>query len=155
MIFIDASSYLSSLLPKDPNLKKAVEIFVSIVESKEHLVTSYAILGEVLTISSQRYDRQAGIKFVKDILDGSTQVILEDDKLIRKAFKIFQEVKDKDVSWVDCYSFAIIEHYKIEKVFSFDKDFKKYAKAELLEQGTKIPLLNKLKYICDISDSER
>jgi len=145
MIFIDASSYLSSLLPKDPNLKKAVEIFVSIVESKEHLVTSYAILGEVLTISSQRYDRQAGIKFVKDILDGSTQVILEDDKLIRKAFKIFQEVKDKDVSWVDCYSFAIIEHYKIEKVFSFDKDFKKYAKAELLEQGTKIPLFDNRK----------
>ena len=132
MIFIDASSYLSSLLPKDPNLKKAVEIFASIVESKEHLVTSYAILGEVLTISSQRYDRQAGIKFVKDILDGSTQVILEDDKLIRKAFKIFQEVKDKDVSWVDCYSFAIIDHYKIEKVFSFDRDFKKYTKSKLL-----------------------
>ncbi len=133
MIFIDASSYLSSLLPKDPNLKKAVEIFTSIIESKEQLITSYAILGEVLTISSQRYDRQTGIKFVKDIFDGSTQVILEDDKLIQKTFKIFQEIKDKDVGWVDCYSFAIIEHYKIEKVFSFDRDFKKYTKAKLLE----------------------
>ncbi|OGH20386.1 MAG: hypothetical protein A3D74_01100 [Candidatus Levybacteria bacterium RIFCSPHIGHO2_02_FULL_37_13] len=133
MIFIDASSYLSSLLPKDPNLKKAVEIFISIGESKEHLVTSYAILGEVLTVSSQRYDRQTGIKFVEDILDGSTKVILEDDELMRKAFKIFQEVEDKDVSWVDCYSFAIIEYYKIDKVFSFDKDFKKHTKSKFLE----------------------
>lgn len=133
MIFIDASSYLSSLLPKDPNLIKAVEIFRAIRESKEQLVTSYAILGEILTVSSQRYDRQAGIQFVKEILDGSTRLILEESKLMEKAFRIFQEIKDKDVSWVDCYSFAIIEHYKIEKVFSFDKDFKKYTKSKLLE----------------------
>lgn len=133
MIFIDASSYLSSLLPKDPNLKKAVEIFRAIRESKEQLVTSHAILGEILTVSSQRYDRQAGIEFVKEILDGPTRLILEENKLMEKAFKIFQEIKDKDVGWVDCFSFAIIEHYKIEKVFSFDRDFKKYVKAELLE----------------------
>lgn len=133
MIFIDASSYLSALLPKDPNLIKAVEIFRAIRESKEQLVTSYAILGEVLTISSQRYDRQIGIQFVKEILDGPTRLILEETKLMEKAFKTFQDIKDKDVSWVDCYSFAIIEHNKIEKVFSFDKDFKKNTKAKLLE----------------------
>lgn len=133
MIFIDASSYLSALLPKDPNLKSAINIFKSISENKEQLVTSYAILGEVLTISSQRYDRLIGTHFVKNILDGPTQVILENQEFIKKAFKTFQDIKDKDVSWVDCYSFAIIEHYKIEKVFSFDRDFKKYTKAELLE----------------------
>lgn len=133
MIFIDASSYLSSLLPKDPNLKRAVGIFKSISESKEQLVTSYAILGEVLTISSQRYDRRVGIQFVKHILDGPTRVILGDQELMEKAFKTFQDIKDKDVSWVDCYSFAIIEHYKIEKVFSFDRDFKKHTKSKLLE----------------------
>lgn len=133
MIFIDASSYLSALLPKDPNLKRAIEIFKSISQSKEQLVTSYAILGEVLTICSQRHDRRVGIQFVKEILDGQTRVILGDQELMKKAFKTFQDIKDKDVSWVDCYSFAIIEHYKIEKVFSFDKDFKKYAKAKRLE----------------------
>lgn len=133
MIFVDASSCLSSLLPKDPNLKKAVAIFRAIRESKEQLVTSYAILGEILTVSSQRYDRQTGIQFIKEILDGPTRLMLEEDKLMKKAFKIFQEIKDKDVGWVDCYSFAIIEYYKIEKVFSFDRDFKKYAKAKPLE----------------------
>ncbi len=133
MIFIDASAYLSSLLPKDPNFKKAVKIFKSICESKERLVTSYAILGEILTVSSQRYDRQAGIKFVREIISGPTQVILEDSDLIEESFKIFQNIKDKNVSWVDCYTFAIIDHYKIEKVFSFDRDFKRYTGAELLE----------------------
>ena len=83
------------MLQKDRNLKKAVEILISIVQTKEQLVTSYAILGEVLTISSQRYDRQVGIQFVKEIMEGTTQVVMEDNKLIQKAFKIFKTSKIK------------------------------------------------------------
>lgn len=132
MIFIDTSAYLSALLPDDPNREKAIRLLTLITTNGEQLITSYAILGEVLTVSSQDYDRQIGLQFVQDILKGPTKVILEDTKLIQRALEVFESIKDKDVGWVDCYSFAIIEQYKVDKVFSFDKDFKKYSGVEIL-----------------------
>ena len=131
MIFIDTSVYIGILNPFDSNHAKAGE-FLGLL-TQEDLITSYAVLGEVLTVGSMRYNRQAAIDFVKEIFKSTTRIVSENDELRNKAFKIFQVIKDKDISWVDCYSFAIIDHYKIEKVFSFDKDFKKNTKAKLLE----------------------
>ena len=133
MIFIDASAYLAIVMPFDSNRQKALRLSKTVFSKENNLITSNAILGEVLTICSQRHNRQASIDFVSDILKGKTNIVLENKELIEKSFDIFKTIKDKDVSWVDCYSFAIIEYYKVDKVFSFDRDFKKHAKAELLE----------------------
>lgn len=132
MIFIDSSAYLSILLPFDNNRKRGLEMVDEVYSSKEKLITSHAILGEVLTIGSMRYNRKAAINFVKRIFNSQTEIVVETKLLLERSFEIFQEIRDKDVSWVDCYSFAIIEVYEIEEVFSFDRDFKKYAKAKML-----------------------
>jgi len=133
MIFIDSSAYIGILSPLDSNHKKALELSSQLIVRENTVITSYAVLGEVLTVGSMRYNRAASIEFVKSIFESKTKIVSEDDVLIEKAFKIFQKINDKDVGWVDCYSFAIIEYYKIDKVFSFDKDFKKHTKSKLLE----------------------
>jgi len=43
------------------------------------------------------------------------QVVLD------KAWEIFEKYSDKDFSFTDCSSFAIMEMLKINNVFSFDK----------------------------------
>ena len=129
MTFIDASAYLSFLIPTDRNHDKAPHLISRI---EDDTMTSYAILGEVLTVGSLRYNRQAAVDFVSDILKGKTTVVMENEELIALAFNVFGKIKDKDVSWVDCYSFAIIEKYQIETIFSFDRDFKTYTKAKVL-----------------------
>lgn len=131
-IFIDASAYLSALMLHDPNHTKAAKILTDLEKTEEEFITSYGIIGEILTVSSQRYDKQKGIQFVKSIIDSPTQILLESLELVKRAFELLQQIKSKNVSWVDCYSFAIIEAYKIEKVFSFDRDFKRYTNASLL-----------------------
>ena len=133
MIFIDASAYIGVLNPSDSNHAKALNLSNLFLTQETHTMTSYAVLGEVLTIGSMRYNRKASIDFVKGIFESKTTIVAENSELRKKAFKIFQDIKDKDVGWVDCYSFAIIDYYKIEKVFSFDKDFKKNTKAKILE----------------------
>ena len=131
-VYIDSSAYLSALMLHDPNNKKAVEILTLIQTNKEEIVTSYAVIGEILTVCSQKYDRDKGIKFVENIVESGIEIVLESADLLKKAFRIFEEIGDKDVGWVDCYSFAIIKTYKIEKAFSFDRDFKQYAKVKVL-----------------------
>lgn len=133
-IFIDASAYLALVLPQDANRNKAVAISKKIFRKENTLVTSRAILGEVLTVCSQRHNRKAAVDFIKDIVASGTTIVLEDEKLIQKAFALFQKIPNKDISWVDCYSFAIIEHFKIKKVFTFDKDFQEFSKAKVIEE---------------------
>lgn len=124
MIFVDASFYVSLLKPTDSNHETAVAI------AREHgmapKLTSQAVLGEVATVGSQRFSKEATIVFIEDILRGSTTTILfETHELVDRAWEIFKKVTKKDVSWVDCYSLAIIEEYKIETVLTFDKDLQK------------------------------
>ena len=122
MIFIDASFYLSLLNPKDNNHEKAIKIGQE-YESEEY-VTSQMVLGEVLTVGSQRFDKTLTIKFIEEVLKSRTRVILEKPELIKRAYDIFKKIRSKNVSWVDCYSFAIMEKLKIKKALTFDKHFK-------------------------------
>ncbi len=129
MIFVDASFYVSLLKPSDRNHDNAVAL------AREHgmapKITSQAVLGELATVGSQRFSKEATIVFIEDILRGSTTTILFDThEFVTRALEIFKKVKNKNISWVDCYSRAIIEAYKIETVLTFDKDFQKMARAK-------------------------
>lgn len=126
MIFIDSSAYLSLLIPNDSNHKKAL-MSAKKYEREKH-VTSYAVLGEVLTVGSQKYDRQTTIKFVKKILNSPTIKIIETEELIDLTWDLFKKVNHKNIGWVDCYSQAIVNKYKIESIFTFDKDFERSSK---------------------------
>lgn len=124
MVFIDASFYLSLLNPQDINHQKAIKMGKKYKD--EDYVTTQLVLGEVLTVGSQRFDKALTIKFVEEILDSSTKIVLEKPGLIKRAFDLFKKIKSKNVSWVDCYSFAVMEGLKIKKALTFDKDFKKF-----------------------------
>lgn len=124
MIFVDASYYISLLKPTDSNHKNALASAKRYEDEK--LMTSQAVLGEVATVGSQRYNREATVAFIEGILhEGTTTIILERLELVDRAWEIFKEVQKKDISWVDCYSWAIIEEYKIEKILTFDRDFQR------------------------------
>lgn len=124
MIFVDASYYISLLKPTDTNHEKALNLAKQYV--KEELMTSRAVLGEVATVGSQRYNKEATVAFVEGIvLAGTTTIILERQELVDRAWEVFRQVTNKNVSWVDCYSLAIMELYKIKMALTFDKDFQK------------------------------
>lgn len=132
MIFIDTSAYIAILNPNDSLHNQALNIVKEHLTKESQVMTSYAILGEVLTVGSIRYNRQAAIDFVTPLLKNTSHMVLESEDLLEKSFKVFKTIKDKNVGWVDCLSFAIIEEFNIKEVFSFDKAFKKYTKAEIL-----------------------
>lgn len=129
MIFVDASFYLSILQKNDSNHTKAVSWWKSFPDDVQKM-TSQAILGEVLTVGSQRHDRRLTIAFVEKILAGNTNIVLETAPLVARSWEIFKKVTKKDVSWVDCYSAAIIEVYKIETVLTFDREFQQLLRTQ-------------------------
>jgi len=121
MVFIDASFYLSLLNPGDYNHQQALKIGKKY--QNRHYITTQAVLGEVLTVGSQRYDKPVTIKFIEKIIESQTRIMLEKQELVDDALRIFKKVRSKNISWVDCYSFAIIKKLKINAILSFDKHF--------------------------------
>lgn len=128
MIFVDASFYVSLLKPTDSNHQKALELAKQHGTTKQ--ITSHAVIGEVATVGSQRYSKEATIAFIEEVLRGATTIVLETAELVDRAWEIFRKVKSKNVSWVDCYSWAIIQAYKIETVLTFDRDFQRLVDAK-------------------------
>lgn len=128
MIFIDSSAYLSLLISHDTNHRKA--LIAARKYAQEEQVTSYAVLGEILTVGSQKYNRPTTIKFVNRILNSPTIKIIETEELINLTWDLFKKVNYKNIGWVDCYSQAIINKYKIKLIFTFDKDFERLSKIQ-------------------------
>ncbi|MDO8452077.1 MAG: PIN domain-containing protein [bacterium] len=129
MIFVDASYYISLLKPTDSNHKNALILAKRYEE--DALMTSQAVLGEVATVGSQRYNKEATVAFIEGILQaGTTTIILERSEFVDRTWHIFKTIKSKNVSWVDCYSLAIIEAYKIKTILAFDKDLRRLAGAQ-------------------------
>jgi len=124
MIFIDTNFYVSLENEADSNHAKAKEIITSLIRANPQFFTTNLILYEAVTVISLRVGREAAVYF-KDNFDPATRVLWLDKTIETKAWDLFKKVKDKDVSFVDCYSFALLKELGIKEVLTFDKDFAK------------------------------
>lgn len=127
-VFIDASAYLSVLNKKDSNHKKALKISQELFESGGEFVTSNIVIYEVCTVLSLRIDKKLAFEFREALENSQTAIIYLNKEIENKAWEIFQKQTSKNVSFFDCTSFAVIENLGIKSVFSFDGDFRKYAR---------------------------
>jgi len=47
---------------------------------------------------------------------------------VARAWRIFQQYKDKGFSFTDCISFAVMERHKIRAAFAFDEHVRQYGR---------------------------
>ena len=129
-IFVDASAYIASLNKKDINHKRAILLSKALFQKDGEFVTSNTVLHEIYTVLSLKIDKALAVHFHKMILKGGLPIIYVDEAIEEEAWVIFEKEKSKNVSFFDCLSFAVIKKFKIKSMFSFDKDFKRFAKRE-------------------------
>ena len=69
----------------------------------------------------------ATVKFGRNIRESSVvKVIHVNERIEERAWNIFEKYSDKDFSFTDCTSFAIMEFKKIRTAFTFDKHFAQF-----------------------------
>lgn len=121
-IYADASAIISLNDPTDSNHKLAQEI------SQDHLKDLYFVsaysFAEIVTLLSQKIDKETAI-IVGEHIKNSYEWIILDQAVENLAWEIFKKQKSKNVSFVDCAIFALSQQGVFDKVFTFDKDFKK------------------------------
>lgn len=126
MIFVDSNAFIALWNIDHPLYLKAKKISTLLKKENHHLITNNIVISEVFTILAMRVHKVLALKFEKEFTERNIPIIFITEFYHQKAWDIFKKIKDKNVNFFDCTSFAVMEHLGIKKAFSFDGDFPKY-----------------------------
>jgi len=129
VLFIDTSAFLALANDRD-NYYKAARRFLMDMQSGKlrptRLVTSDYIVDETLTRIRFKVGHAQAVNWGRNIHSSKIIEVLRVDKTIYEdALAIFEKYNDKQFSFTDCTSFALMKIIGINDVFTFDEDFRK------------------------------
>lgn len=120
-VFVDTGAWYAVVDKKDPDHSQAEHFLKS---NKIPLLTTNFVFDEAITLIRSRLGWNAAKEFGQRLKDSNfVSIISVKDEDEEKAWEIFLKYKDKDFSYTDCTSFAVMERLKIDTAFSFDSHF--------------------------------
>jgi len=129
-LFIDTSAFIAIENTDDENHNLALGYREKIRRGETpfiRLYTSNYLLDESLTLLRVKCGHEVAAAFRETIEASKLISILWIDEATEKnAWEIFRKNKDKDFSFTDCTSFALMERAPIRTAFTFDKHFSQY-----------------------------
>ena len=124
--FIDTGDFLAIADKSDTFHELSVAAYQKLVEQKAILYTSNYIIDETITLIRARVNHDAAVAFIKGLDASNIRILHVTEKDEHSAKEIFIKYKDKDFSYTDCTSFAIIDKYSIDAALSLDEHFSQY-----------------------------
>lgn len=130
MIFVDTGAWYALATPNDPDHEKAKAFAASVTEP---LATSEYIVDELLTLFGVRGQKPKGVEWIHDVLEpGGADLLRVTDEDFSNALRIYEQFQDKDWSFTDCVSYALIQRLQLHQAFSFDHHFRQFGIATIV-----------------------
>jgi predicted nucleic acid-binding protein len=121
-VFVDTSAIYALLDSGDLNHKKAARAFDLLQEKDTELVTSSAVLLELISLTHRRLGKAVALRFVAEF-EPLFQVIWVDSSLHETAIEWWKSNRLTKVSLVDAISFTVMNSQKLNCAFAYDSDF--------------------------------
>jgi predicted nucleic acid-binding protein len=122
-VFVDSSAIVALLLKSDRNHQAAVKALRWLTEAKAELVLSNFVVAETYNLLAVRaYPAKAREWFLANTWPVE-RVTGRDEK---KAREIIEKYADKDFSYTDATSFALMERLGFDAAFTYDRHFEQY-----------------------------
>lgn len=129
-LFVDTTAFVALEDQDDSNHRTAVDFRERIAHGEtpfRKLYTSNYIIDETLTLLRTHCGHSVAVGFRKALeVSKLVRVFWITEHLERDAWKIFEKQSDKDYSFTDCGSFALMEYEAIRNAFAFDHHFTQY-----------------------------
>jgi len=120
-LFVDTGAWYALVDKNDPDHKEAASF---IRNNQIPLLTTNFVFDETITLLRSRLVWSVASEFGQRLKDSRfVSLIAVKDEDEEKAWEIFLKYKDKDFSYTDCTSFAVMERLKIDIAFTFDSHF--------------------------------
>jgi predicted nucleic acid-binding protein len=124
VIFADTGALFALCVSSDLDHEAARGFLAS---SDEIFATSDYVIDEFLTLCKVRREYRRGVEFFRSILDGNTVLIERvTDADFMNAWHIYTSHQDKQWSFTDCTSLALMRRLEIRTAFSFDGHFRQF-----------------------------
>ena len=122
MIFVDTSFWVAFRNRRDKRHQQAVELLGQ--HGKGVLVTSNYVRGETWTFLRRRAGHPAAVSFLQ-LLERSNLVRIEHltSDMESKALRWLCRHHEREYSFVDASSFALMKSLRIREALAFDEDF--------------------------------
>jgi uncharacterized protein len=122
VIFVDSSFWIGLAAADDDRHQDASRLIS--LHGREPLVTSNHVRGEVWTFMRRRYGHKAAVAFL-DRLDRSKRLtfFFVAEALEADALRWLRRHDEREYSFVDATSFALMRSLKIRQALAFDGDF--------------------------------
>lgn len=127
-VFVDTSGFYAALNRKDAAHRDARRLFRQAREERWFLFTTNFVLAETHALILIRRGRDRAWQFLRSLYAGRTNVIRVEEGDERQARNIIETYQDKDFSYCDAISFAVMERLGISEAISFDEHFRQYGK---------------------------
>jgi predicted nucleic acid-binding protein len=126
-LFLDTSAFVALEDLDDANHKGAIEFRERIRKGEtpyRTLYTSNYITDEAMTVLRFYCGHNVAASFRSSLEKSkSITVLWVTEALENAAWRMFEKRADKDYSFTDCTSFALMDAEAIRNVFAFDEDF--------------------------------
>lgn len=124
MIFVDTSAWYAAVVPTDSNHAVATAWLTS---NTVPLLTTDYVLDELLTLLRSRGHSRRAIAVGTNLIEsGAVPLHLVTHQNLFDAWSIFRRFSDKEWSFTDCTSKAVMEHLSIDTAFAFDDHFRQF-----------------------------
>ena len=130
MIFVDTSFWIALRLPRDDRHRDAVEMLRRFGD--QALVTSNHVRGETWTFLRHRAWHSAAVSFVDALArTGRLSVVFVSEELEEQSLRWLRRHDEREYSFVDATSFALMRSLRIKQALAFDGDFEAAGFVEL------------------------
>ena len=125
-VFVDTAAFVALFDRRDGEHAAARRISEHLTERQSLLYTTNYVLAETHALLLKRLGIAAALDIVRALMVSSTTIIRVDADAEERALDILTRYTDKDFSYTDATSFAVMERLGIETVFTFDHHFGQY-----------------------------
>ncbi|HLE84254.1 MAG TPA: PIN domain-containing protein [Thermoanaerobaculia bacterium] len=122
MIFVDSSFWIGLRNRRDAHHEEARALYP--LHANAGLVTSNHVRGETWTYLRRRAGHGAGVSFL-DMLERSPRlrILTVEPKQEAEALRWLRQHDEREYSFVDATSFALMRALRIREALAFDGDF--------------------------------
>jgi len=126
-VFIDTGAWKAIYDKDDPFHRLANRTLADLRKKRSYLITSNFVVDETLTLLRIRVSYASAVEFGETLRASKVISIVQVETTIEnEAWMIFKKYSDKDFSFTDCTSFAIMKRLAIERAFAFDDHFRQF-----------------------------
>ena len=122
MIFVDTTFWVAARMRRDNHHDEAIGLLER--ERDQRLVTSNNVRGETWTFLRRRVGHASAVAFL-DMLARTARVdvVMVEQDVEERALRWLRQHDEREYSFVDATSFAVMRSLRLRNAFAFDGDF--------------------------------